>query len=143
MSMTWVVVANASIARIYERNKGLHPVTELTHPQSRMKRADLVTDRPGYMQSVGNGHGSRQPATDPKTHEAEEFALEIAKLLDHERAAGKFNRLVLVASTPFMGMLKQRLHAQTAELVTDTIEKDYTKASEKELVERLKEQIVI
>jgi protein required for attachment to host cells len=143
MSITWVVVANASVARIYERNKGLHLITELQHPESRMKRADLVTDRPGYMQSVGNGHGSRQPATDPKTHEAEEFALEVAKLLDHERAAGKFQRLVLVASTPFMGMLKQRLHAQTAELVTDTIEKDYTKTPEREVYERLREQIVI
>lgn len=143
MSTTWVVVANASIARIYERNKGLHLIAELEHPQSRMKRAELVTDRPGYMQSVGNGHGSRQPHTDPKTHEAEEFALEIAKRLDHERASGKFQRLVLVASTPFMGMLKQRLPAQTAELVTDTIEKDYTKESEKAIYERLREVIVI
>ncbi len=143
MSITWVVVANASIARVYERNKGLHLVTQLEHPESRMKRADLVTDRPGYMQSVGNGHGSRQPQTDPKTHEAEEFALELAKRLDHERAEGKFNRLVLVASTPFMGMLKQRLSPQTAELVTDTIEKDYTKEPDKEIWERLREMIVI
>lgn len=143
MSVTWVVVANASVARIYERNKGLHLITELEHPESRMKRADLVTDRPGYMQSVGNGHGSRQPATDPKTHEAEEFAIEVAKLLDHERASGRFQRLVLVASTPFMGMLKSRLHAQTAELVTDTIEKDYTKEDEKTIYERLKDMIVI
>lgn len=143
MSVTWVVVANASIARIYERNKGLHLVTQLEHPESRMKRAELVTDRPGHMQSVGNGHGSRQPATDPKTHEAEAFALEVARLLDHERAAGKFNRLVLVASTPFIGMLKQRLAPQTAELVSDTIEKDYTKEPEKEVWERLREKIVI
>lgn len=141
MSKTWIVVGNGSQARIYERNKGLALVAQFEHPESRMKRAELVTDRPGHMQSVGNGHGARQFPTDPKEHEIEVFAIEIAKFLDHSRSLNKFDRLVLVASNSFLRFLKQHLPNGTAGLLWETIEKDYTKAADKEIMELLSKQL--
>ncbi len=140
MSTTWILVANASTARIYENkgiNKGLHLISQLDHPESRMKGSDLVSDRPGHMQSVGNGHGARQPATDPKQNEAEHFALDLAKILEQGRGENKYDRLIVVASNPFLGTLKPRLPEKVQSLVSDTIEKDYTKATEKELAGHL------
>lgn len=140
MSTTWILVANASTARIYENKgigKGLQLVTQQEHPESRMKGSELVSDRPGHMQSVGNGHGARQQATDPKQNEAEHFALDLAKALDQGRGDNKYERLIVVASNPFLGTLKARLSSQVQAMVSDAIEKDYTKATDKELAGHL------
>ena len=140
MSTTWILVANSSTARIYENTgiaKGLHLINQIEHPESRMKGSDLVSDRPGHMQSVGNGHGARQPATDPKQNEAEHFALDLAKTLEQGRGDNKYERLIVVASPPFLGTLKPRLSGQVQSMVSETIEKDYTKATDKELAGHL------
>ena len=140
MSTTWILVANSSTARIYENTgiaKGLNLINQIDHPESRMKGSDLVSDRAGHMQSVGNGHGARQQATDPKQNEAEHFALDLAKTLDQGRGDNKYERLIVVASSPFMGTLKSRLSNQVQSLVSDAIEKDYTKATDKELAGHL------
>ncbi len=146
MTTTWIVVANASRGRLYENagiGKGLTLLSEFEHPESRMKNGDLVSDRPGYMQSVGNGHGSRQPATEPKQHEAEQFAHEIARVLESGRNQNKYERLILVASPSFLGLLKSKLPDQVRGTVSDTIEKDYTQVTEKELAKHLEHCIYL
>ena len=84
-------------------NKALEVVKESIHPQSREKNANLVTDRPGHNQGHGNGHGSYVPQTTPKEHQADIFALELARELDSGRVENRFSRLVLVAPPAFMG----------------------------------------
>jgi protein required for attachment to host cells len=140
MSTTWILVANASTARLYENKgigKGLQLISQLDHPESRMKGSDLVSDRGGHMQSVGNGHGARQSPTDPKQNEAEHFALDLAKTLDQGRGENKYERLIVVASNPFLGTLKTRLSNQVQGLMSEAIEKDYTKITDKELAGHL------
>lgn len=136
MSTTWILVANASTARLYSNdgpNKGLRLLKEMEHPESREKALDLVSDRSGHNQSHGGGHGSFIQQTDPKQREADRFALELAKELEQGRAGNNFDRLILVVSSPFSGLLNSRLGNHVREQVTDTIEKDYTRATEKEL----------
>lgn len=136
MNTTWILVANASIARLFANHgpkKGLQLLKEFTHPESREKGADLVSDRAGHMQNVGNGHGSRQPASNPRQNELDRFALELAKELEKGRGSNSFDRLILVASSPFLGILKQRLGSQLHNLVSESIEKDYTWSTEREL----------
>lgn len=140
MSTTWILVSNASSAKIFRNtgpNKGLELIREFSHPQSREKNADLVTDRPGHNQGAGNGHGSFVSATLPKEHEADVFAQELAKELESGRVANQYARLVLVASPAFMGSLNQHLNAAVKNLVSDTMEKDYTRATDKELNQHL------
>jgi protein required for attachment to host cells len=140
MAITWILVANASLAKLYANigpNKGLTLVKELIHPESRQKNSDLVTDRSGSMASVGNGQGSRQPQTVPKTHEAKVFAQEIAQELYLGRAKNAFGRAIVFAPPSFMGMLNSVLDTPTAQLITDRFEKDYTKETEPVLRERL------
>ncbi|MBV6474745.1 MAG: host attachment protein [Rhodocyclaceae bacterium] len=146
MATTWILVANASQAKLYANTgpkKGLALVKELLHPESREKAADLVTDRPGHMQSAGNGHGARQPRTDPKTNEARHFAQELARELTHGRTSGQAGRFILVAPPAFMGLINEKLDGPTAGLVSDRFEKDYTKSSEKELASHLESCIFL
>lgn len=146
MSTTWILVANASSARLYANQgpkKGLQLVKPFDHPESREKASDLVSDRPGHNQGHGNGHGSFVSATDPKQNEAERFALELSKELDQGRATNNYERLILIASNPFMGMLNSRLSSHVRTLVSETIEKDYTRATEKELAGHLEHCIYL
>jgi protein required for attachment to host cells len=133
---TWILVANSSKAKLFANNgpkKGLQLLKEVEHPESRQKNAELVTDRAGHMQSTGNGHGARQPQTEPKTNEARHFAQELARELIHGRSTNQYGRAILVAPPAFMGLINGLLDAPTSQLVTDRFEKDYTKANEKEL----------
>ncbi|MDX5445030.1 MAG: host attachment protein [Zoogloeaceae bacterium] len=136
MAITWILVANASLARLYEHlgpNKGLKLVKEMIHPESRFKNSELVTDRPGSM----NGHGATQPQTEPKVHEAKVFAQELAHELYHGRTQNAFGRAIVFAPPAFMGLLNGVLDTPTAQLITDRFEKDYTKSPEPQIRERL------
>lgn len=140
MPTTWFLVANASHAKLYAKNgskKDLALIKDLDHPESRQKNAELVTDRAGHMQSSGNGHGARQPQTSPKEHEAGRFAQELARELNHARSTNRFDRIVLVAPSAFMGLLNGKLDKHTANRVTGRLEKDYTQASVKDLAQHL------
>jgi protein required for attachment to host cells len=145
--ITWILVANSSYARILGNDgpkKGLKLVKELEHPQSREKRLDLVSDRPGHNTGgTGSGRGAFIPQTDPSKHEAENFALEVAKELEHGRVTQGYERLILVASNPFIGLLNNRIGGHVRAMVSDTIEKDYTKATEKELARHLEHCIFL
>lgn len=140
MATTWILVANASQAKLYANTgprKGLVLLKDLSHPESREKAADLVSDRPGQMHSPGAGHRASQPKTDPKTNEARHFAQALARELNHGRVSNQFERLILVAPPAFMGLLNEKLDGPTANIVSDRFEKDYTKASEKTLAQHL------
>ena len=59
MSITWILVANASAAHLYANHgpkKGLKKLKEFEHTASRDKGSDLASDRPGHY----NGHGDRK-----------------------------------------------------------------------------------
>ncbi|MCB1912815.1 MAG: host attachment protein [Rhodocyclaceae bacterium] len=136
MAITWILVANASLAKLYANlgpNKGLKLVKELVHPESRQKNAELVTDKIG----TGNGNGSYEPASQPKEQAARSFAHQIAKELYAGRSRNEFERAILVAPPAFMGMLNSNLDGPTSQLVSDRFEKDYTKTSEPALVAHL------
>jgi len=140
MAITWILVANASLAKLYENmgpNKGLKLVRELIHPESRQKNGELVSDRSGAMAATGAGGGSMQPQTMPKQHEAKVFAQEIAQALYQGRTSNAFKRAIVVAPPAFMGLLNAVIDGPTAQLITDRFEKDYTKTPENELGERL------
>lgn len=146
MSITWILVANASAAQLYANygpKKGLQILKEFKHSASRDKGSDLISDRPGQYNGSGNGHGSFMPATDPKQNEARNFALKLAKELDQGRTRNSYQRLILVASAPFMGLINGNLDSNVKILVSDSFEKDYTKSSKKQLTRRLESCIYL
>jgi protein required for attachment to host cells len=146
MTTAWILVANASEAKIFSNKgigKGMEVVAKLSHPDSRKKASELVTDRPGHNPGTGNGHGAHQPATDPKQHEHDVFARELAQQLDLGRTANSYQRLIVVAEPHFRGLLKNAMNTQVNNLVSDAIDKDYTKLTDKELASHLEKVIYL
>lgn len=138
----WIVVANASRARILE--EGDRPGTyvhraDLVHPASRQKGVDLGDDRPGHVEGIGHGPGGAayQPRTNPRVREHDRFARQIATLLDEGAAGGRCAGIVLVASNPFLGLLEARLGAQTRQLLLRCLPRDFTTVAEGELARRI------
>ncbi|HUW51506.1 MAG TPA: host attachment protein [Sulfuricella sp.] len=140
MATTWILVANASEAKIYANkgsSKGLEEIAAFDHPDSRKKNSDLVSDRSGHMQSAGNGHGARQPATAPKQHEHETFARRLAQHIEQGRTGNSYQRLIVAAEPRFRGLLNSQLSVQVRNLISGSLGKDYTKATSKELTGHL------
>ena len=138
MSVTWIMVANASQAKFFTNdgpNRGLKLIKELIHPESREKTSNLVSDRSGAY--GGPGHGAVGQPADPKHHEAERFALELSRELEEGRVNNAYDRLILVASAPFMGIVNNHLPGQVRSKLSESIDKDYTRVPVKELTGHL------
>lgn len=139
----WLVVANASHARVLEESNTpgayVH-VADLVHPQSRQKGSELSDDRPGHIpgpSAGGTGSSAYEPRTDPRERERDRFANELASTLNEGIAAGRCAGLVLVASDPFLGHLKQHLSEQASKVLLRSVVADYTALSDRDLAQRL------
>jgi len=144
MTKTWVMVANASQARFFSSTgpqRGLQLIKELAHPESREKTSNLVSDRSGSRSSTG--HGAFIQATDPKHHEAERFAQELTRELEHGLETKAYDRLILVASAPFVGLVNNHLPSQVRSKLSESIGKNYTRLPEKDLTEQLRSREVL
>ncbi|MET0217012.1 MAG: host attachment protein [Burkholderiales bacterium] len=146
MTTTWILVANAAAAKLYANDgprKGLRKIREFEHPASREKGSRLVSDRPGHNQGHGNGHGSYIPLHEPKEVQAEHFAMELCKQLDHGRTTNAYQRLILVSAPAFLGLMNGHLSHHVKQLVSDSFEKDYTKLDDKALAVHLESCIFL
>ncbi len=137
MTGYWIVVADASRARLFAREKKFSPLEEiesLVHPESRLRRQDLVTDRPGQVQeSRTPGESSADEPTDPKDVEAQAFARELGRQLNEARRDGRFRQLVLLAEPHFLGQLRKRLDGATADVVAGHKAIDLTRAATEQI----------
>lgn len=139
----WLVVANASRARVLEESGtagGYVHIADLVHPQSRQKGTELAGDRPGHVPGPtahGTGSSAYDPRTTPGEREHERFAREVATTLNEGIAAGRCAGLKLVASNPFLGHLKKHLTAQSNKAVLSSLAADYTALNDHELAQRL------
>src|SRR5687768_5816685 len=79
MDDLWVVVCNASIARIYaftDQDHSVHCqlIHELHHTESRLKTHELISDKPGQYKTREATRGAFEERTSPKEVEAEHFS---------------------------------------------------------------------
>ncbi|KWT73313.1 Protein required for attachment to host cells [Variovorax sp. WDL1] len=113
MKDQWILVANASIARLFRRgsaSEALVPVETMTHRESRLKASELAHDRPGREANDNSSGANRfEPRSDVRRKEHLRFAHEISERLDKGLAAGEFGSLLVFASSPFLGELRALL----------------------------------
>lgn len=144
MTMYWILVANASGAKIYAAAK-LHDewqlVKELTHDASREKDMELVSGKLGTFPNVSRGSSSFVEPTDPKVFEEERFAHQLAEELNAGRTHNQYHKLILVAAPQFYGMLNKHCNPHVLALVTKNVEKDYAQFSEFEMLKHLREHL--
>ena len=92
----WVLVADASRARILQasQRKGpLQEIEDLIHPETRRQQQHLVSDAPGRSyDSAGRGRHAMESPSDPKRHESGLFAKRICAQLAQAQREGRFER---------------------------------------------------
>ena len=141
MKVTWIVLADSARARIFtlsESGTKLRERADLSHPQSRIHDRDLTTDLPGRaFDSHGQGRHAMEQRHDPKEHEAQIFAANVARELERARSGGPFDSLVLVAPPKFLGLLRTQLDKGTHEHVIVEIHKNLVETDLKTLERRL------
>lgn len=147
MTTTWILIANSSKASLFESayaklfngNGALKLIQEFTHPESRLKKQELLSDRPGTQERGYNRTATLNEPTDHKALEAEGFAKELVAKLEEGRHQHTYDRLIIVAPPRFQGILNKCMehHQQVSQKVAKTIEKDYTKIKAHELIGQL------
>ena len=137
----WVLVANASSARIF-RLEGMTKLVELKafiHPEAHLHEQDLTSSKPGR---AFDSHGQARHQIDPKTtqkdHEKQLFAKTLSEYLDHARENNDFSQLYLLAAPSFLGILRQTLSSHTQELISKEFDKDVVHMSTHEILEHIK-----
>ncbi len=140
MKLTWILVADSSRARIFTADTPASPLEEIedfSHTESRLHDREITSDLPGKIKSVGGGgHAFEQP-TDPKKHEADNFAHIVAQYLEDAHNTNRFEQLLLVASPSFLGLLRNHLSEQVKKRVHFELDKEITMLSTADIRQHL------
>ena len=141
MHRTLIVIANASLARLFDRdadNGGLLPLATLQHAESRFPGRELADDRPGHEATDRAGSHVLQPRHDVRRQEHEKFAHDIAATLRRRFAGNEFSELWLLASSPFLGELRAAMDPPVLATVRVTQASDLTSFGLLEIEDRLR-----
>jgi protein required for attachment to host cells len=144
MSSTWIVVADASRARIFQADTPTAALTEietLTHPVSRQHEGDLISDKAGRDANSGSGSHGFDRGHEAKSEETIRFAAEICRHLEQGHSKGSYAKLYLMAPPAFLGELRQHLAKPVHGLVADEITKDLTTAETAQIRAHLPEHL--
>ena len=144
MSILWVVVADQSKARIFtvaDRRGALQAVVELEHPAAREREQDLTSDRPGRsFDSQGRGRHAMGSTVEPGKQEAIRFARQVTDYVQAAHNEGDCNRLLLVAGSPMLGLLRENLKKSSGMDITE-IEKNLGQYDALEIRKHLPERL--
>ena len=139
----WILVANASVARLFRRDsptEPLIPLATMEHAQSRLKGTELATDRPGHEATDNSSGGNRfEPRTDVHRKEHQRFAHEVAERLNAGLQAGEYGELWLLASSAFLGELRAQLSDAVGQRVQLALDTDLTSFGLAEIEQRLQD----
>lgn len=107
---TWVLVADAGHARVFDRSPEKTLVQVLDFKHATPKSSDLVRDGlPRTFDSAGPGRHAIAPKSDPHRTEKRKFAEALAEKLDASHAAKAFDELIIVAPPQMIGDLRPNL----------------------------------
>ncbi|HEX9811961.1 MAG TPA: host attachment protein [Burkholderiales bacterium] len=147
MGKRWVLVAHRSGARLFENRgpgKGLELLKTVEHPAGKLRSHDIDSDKHGRsFDRRGGGRHAYTTEQDPTMHIAEQFAKQLAELLDDGRTQQRYAQLVLVAEPRFLGILRAALTSTTAARVVATLTKDLGSTNARELPKHLEDVIAI
>jgi protein required for attachment to host cells len=128
MSTKWVVVADASRARIFEARtlgRGLREIEDFANPVGRAHSGDLIADSGGRTYaSMGARQGKTQPRSDPVEHEVELFAKRLADRIEQGRVERRFERVCFIAPPRFLGLLRDKCCREIGKVVEFELAKD-------------------
>ena len=130
-----IVVADQSEARFYDTERYDEPLSlagRLTDENAHLHDRDFKSDRPGrvFDHAASGGrrgavaHHATESERRPRKLEATRFARQIAAELEKARREDSFERMVLVAGPPFLGLLREALAKELHSQIAVEIPKD-------------------
>ncbi len=134
----WILVANASHARLFERSTFAEPLVELAdwvNPASRTQARE--TERAPLGQSLA-GRAGLAPRADLKQLHRSAFAQVLARHLHEALLDQRMKSLALMVSNPFMGELLAHLDASVQKAIGAQHVLDLTALNLTELDKRLR-----
>jgi len=141
-SGTWVLVADASRARLFlrQRDRTLVEQQSLVSPEERLPERERVSDRAGRsFDSRGGGRHAMEPRSSSSDESTRRFAAELAQRLEQLCTAGQLDRLVLLAAPKFLGTLRAELNGTVKQRVALEIDKDLARESPDRIARQLPE----
>jgi protein required for attachment to host cells len=144
MRKVWVVVAQRSDARFYLLGLGskFRLIHQMHHPEGRLKDHEIVSDRQGRSGGTASvqRHGLSTTVT-PSEQISIDFSKKIASFLDAGRKQERYEALILIASTKFLGLLAKNLTVATSRCVARAIGKNLGGLSDREISAYLREHL--
>ncbi|MFW5654130.1 MAG: host attachment protein [Roseicyclus sp.] len=116
----WVVIADGEKALVLVNegdDQDMNLVLRRKEEQDNPKAQDWATDRPGRFHDGPSPQRSAVQETDWHKLEKERFADEVADILYRAAHAGRFERLVIVASRVVLSELRKTLHAEVRDRI--------------------------
>lgn len=145
MKHSWVIVADAAHARVFEITKPdnrLHEINKLQHAESRMYASQLRTGGKGaVIDSAGSGQHQPDPQVSQSEKHAAHFARELAAYLYQQRTDDAFAHLVVVAEPKFLGHLRTQLDQPTTQLVSASIDKNWVQHDARQIEQLLQDTL--
>ncbi len=138
MDRTWILVADAGYARLFEldNKKGNWSLRrEFEHVESREQGQDLMENRPNKIQHHEERTSKGANPVEFKQNEAANFARQLSQHLEHAAVGNEYERLVLVAAPKFLGLLREALPTTVRRLVSVEIDKDYSEMKPDKMAE--------
>ena len=140
---TWILIADARTARIVENAGPGKGVTLVAGRTFQAEREPDFADQPGRtFESATTGRSKLEP------HGGADYALDgfaavLAKEIERDRRARRFDRLVLCAGPQLLGALRQALSKEARAMVSAEIGKTLTHVPEPDLPAHLEGELAI
>lgn len=140
--VTWILIADRTRAEIlHALLDGLGPYPTLQsfiHAEGRMLPQERDSDSAGRVQLAGGARSSVEPHEDRWRVEAQRFAHQIIADLDQARHDRRFDRLIVIAPPPFLGVLRATMPDTLHRCVVHEENGNLLQLSETEIQQRLR-----
>jgi len=144
---TWILIADGAQGRILENEgpgKGLVAVQAMEYKPARKATSELGVERPGRVHDrQGPGRHAIAPRADWQRQEKQNFAAELARLLEDAAQRGSYERLILVAPPKALGDLRKALGRHARDRIYGELPKDLTHVSDHEIAPHLESVLVV
>lgn len=135
----WIVTANRTEAKFFSyANRSLNFERKIENPRGRLKNSELDADKPGFYWASGQLHGSNRAGMNSSTEKvAQEFARDIAEVLEECRKAQEFEELTVIADPHFLGLLRASFSKELDKLISREIPRDLGSFPTEDIQDRL------
>lgn len=141
MSNTWILVADAARARLFEwTRKGTDPVELACYSYSEGRSPGREHDHgrlPRVQESNGPSRHAIEPRTSLRDKHAQRFADTLSAVVRQGRQEGRYDKLILMGPPRFLGVLHDSLDEQTAARVLGEVPNDLLTLTPAQLRTRL------